>query len=282
MAAAGRTVMVPPIKIQGIKTRLVKFILDSIKWNGSGRWVEPFLGSGSVLFNTRPRMAAASDTNPHIIGFYRSIQDGSTTPLAVREFLEHEGAKLERHGASHYYDVRDRFNSNGRPLDFLFLNRSCYNGLMRFNSMGHFNTAFCKKPGRFSKSYISKIVNQVERAAAILGQNRNWTLGTMDWRDAVKGIGRNDFLYLDPPYHGRIARYYNTWSEPDMLDMAAFLMDVPCRFAMSTWHEDRHRLNPDIERHFAGFGIKTHDHFYHIGPSESHRWKVTEALVVNF
>src|SRR5579871_3905387 len=67
----------PPIKSQGIKTRLVPFILGNIKWDGRGRWIEPFLGSGSVLFNARPHRAFVSDTNTVIINLYRAIQTGS-------------------------------------------------------------------------------------------------------------------------------------------------------------------------------------------------------------
>ena len=279
---AGKQVMVPPIKTQGIKTRLVKFIMDGVELDGSGRWIEPFLGSGAVLFNVAPRNAIASDTNPHIIGLYRSIQDGSTTKHTVRTFLEHEGSRLEKHGASHYYEIRDRFNSCGRPLDFLFLNRSCFNGLVRFNSKGKFNTAFCKKPKRFSKGYVTKIVNQVENASRLLGHNRRWNFEVADWRDAVADICSGDFVYMDPPYHGRTASYYNSWSESDMLDLAAFARKARCKVAISTWYGNAHRQNPDIEKHFAGFGIKKRDHFYHIGPSESLRGSITEAVITNF
>ena len=59
-------VVVPPIKCQGIKTKLVDFIASTIKWNGNGRWIEPFVGSGVVLFNIQPEKALASDTNKHI------------------------------------------------------------------------------------------------------------------------------------------------------------------------------------------------------------------------
>ena len=80
-------VIVPPIKCQGIKTRLVRSILSSIKWNGEGKWVEPFLGSGVVLFNALPKRALGSDTNKHVIKFYESLQSGAITPNEVRDYL---------------------------------------------------------------------------------------------------------------------------------------------------------------------------------------------------
>ena len=62
-------VKIPPIKCQGIKSKLINFITSNISWNGEGRWVEPFLGSGVVLFNVQPERALIGDSNPHIINF---------------------------------------------------------------------------------------------------------------------------------------------------------------------------------------------------------------------
>jgi DNA adenine methylase len=89
-----KQVIVPPIKCQGIKTKLVKFILSNISWNGNGRWIEPFLGSGVVLFNVQPERALVNDINPHIIRLYQMIYDGSLSSEEVRAYLTAEGKKL--------------------------------------------------------------------------------------------------------------------------------------------------------------------------------------------
>ncbi|MFN3360636.1 MAG: DNA adenine methylase [Pseudanabaenaceae cyanobacterium] len=86
-----KQVIVPPIKCQGIKTKLVKFILSNISWKGKGRWIEPFLGSGVVLFNVQPEHALVNDINPHIIRLYQMIYDGSLSPEEVRKYLTSEG-----------------------------------------------------------------------------------------------------------------------------------------------------------------------------------------------
>jgi DNA adenine methylase len=73
-------VLIPPIKSQGIKTKLIRFILSNISWDGGGRWIEPFLGSGVVLFNVQPQQAIVNDINPHIIRLYQMIYTGDLTP----------------------------------------------------------------------------------------------------------------------------------------------------------------------------------------------------------
>jgi len=149
-------VKVPPLKIQGIKTKLVPFILKNITWHGKGKWIEPFLGSGVVVFNVCPERALLADVNPHIISVYQAIQQNEISPENLRYFLNREGQFLSELGDDYYYEVRNRFNEGHSPLDFLFLNRSCFNGMMRFNANGQFNVPFCRKPHRFSQAYITK------------------------------------------------------------------------------------------------------------------------------
>lgn len=91
-------VHVPPIKTQGIKTKLVPWISHCASLDAQTVWVEPFMGSGVVGFNLAPRRALFSDTNVHIIDFYRSIQDGELTAASCRKFLESEGARLKSRG----------------------------------------------------------------------------------------------------------------------------------------------------------------------------------------
>ena len=116
-------VYVPPIKSQGIKTKLVPWIESIVSEDFSGTWFEPFMGTGVVAFNIVPKKAILSDTNPHLINFYKAIQTDEITPQIVKSFLIKEGAKLLEEGESHYYSIRERFNSEQNPLDFLFLNR---------------------------------------------------------------------------------------------------------------------------------------------------------------
>ena len=272
---------VPPIKCQGIKTKLVPFILSHITWQETpnATWIEPFLGSGVVAFNRLPDRAVLADTNPHIIGFYRAIQQGKIDRVSVQNFLAEEGEILQQHGAEYYYTVRDRFNRDHSPLDFLFLNRACFNGLMRFNSKGQFNVPFCRKPQRFSQSYITKISNQVSWVAQCM-TGKDWKFCVADWTETLQETQPNDFVYLDPPYIGRHADYHNQWNLEDAEKLAAIAQQLPCDFAVSMWLENRHRKNDHIQQCWSNLDVRTHQHFYHVGSHESLRSAMTEALII--
>nr|MCU0326494.1 DNA adenine methylase [Spirosomataceae bacterium] len=88
-------IFVPPIKSQGIKTKLVPWIMDVVP-KTSGRWIEPFLGTGVVAFNSGFKKAILNDTNPHIINFYKAIQSKEITPALMRNYLEIEGDLLSK------------------------------------------------------------------------------------------------------------------------------------------------------------------------------------------
>jgi DNA adenine methylase len=270
---------VPPIKCQGIKTKLVRFILESIAWNGDGRWIEPFVGSGVVLFNLRPKHALVMDTNKHIIRFYRGVQRGKIRPAIVRAFLEQEGAQLRKHGAAHYYAVRERFNKTNDPLDFLFLNRSCFNGVIRFNSKGVFNVPYGHKSERFAPAYITKIVNQIRWVEAGM-RGRDWQFEVGQWTDAFAQATDNDFVYLDPPYIGRHVDYYNSWSDEDAHNLAVAAKRLPCGFALSMWKQNKYRQNTHLVDEWADYPVRTFAHFYHVGSTEDLRNEMEEALVI--
>ena len=206
------TPKVPPIKIQGIKTKLVPFIAKSIKWNGKGTYFEPFMGSGVVGFNLEPKRAIFSDTNPYIIQFYKDIQSKKITSEIVKKYLENETIKLSStlsDKTSYYYEVRDRFNKEHNSLDFLFLQRSNFNGMMRFNNKGDYNVPFGRKPNRFNKSLITKIANQVSWIEKIT-EGKDWKFICVPFTEIFKMTKEDDFIYLDPPYIGRYDGYYDS------------------------------------------------------------------------
>jgi len=273
-------IFVPPIKSQGIKTKLVPWIKDVVPKEIKGKWIEPFMGTGVVAFNIRPKNAILCDTNPHLINFYNAIKDNSINPNIVRNFLELEGEKL-LHITDYYYEVRSRFNEKHNPLDFLFINRAGFNGMIRFNKKGGHNVPFCKKSNRFSKSYITKIVNQVDNIAKIIKSN-NYSFINQDFRETIKMATAEDIIYCDPPYIDRYVDYYNGWNEEDENSLNMLLDNFDGKFILSTWHSNKYRDNEYLKTIWKKFNIVTKEHFYHLGGSESNRNSMLEALILNY
>jgi DNA adenine methylase len=283
--AAGKARMnktlVPPIKCQGIKTKLVPLILANIPVCKKGRWIEPFMGSGVVGLNARPRKALFADANPHLVAFYNALKSKNITPEGARDFLREEGRVLKKNGEDYYYEVRKRFNKNGNPIDFLFLSRSCFNGMIRFNGKGGFNVPFCRKPQRFSQSYITKIINQMAAFCELLNFC-DWSFVCRDFEETISEASGDDFIYCDPPYLGRHVDYFNSWEAPDEERLCRALTKTKARFILSTWHSNKYRKNECLNTLWSGFQVVTKEHFYHVGAKEENRNSMLEALVMNF
>ena len=275
------TIFIPPLKIQGIKTKLIPAIKSHAVFDSDGRWIEPFMGSGVVGFNIRPRHAIFADSNPHIIQFYTQIQNGKLNPYSVREFLEHEGQLLERYDDKHYYAVRNRFNETHDPLDFLFLNRACFNGMMRFNKDNAFNVPYGHKPHRFAKAYVTKIVNQVAHVQTLIQQN-SWIFLCQSFEKTVAMAGQKDFIYCDPPYIGRHVDYYDSWDELSEIKLHDLLVCSSARFMLSTWDHNDFRRNEYLDTIWFGCHKITQKHYYHVGAKEQNRNPIMEALLTNY
>lgn len=279
-----RKIIIPPIKSQGIKTKLVPWIMEVAEIaNKKGKWIEPFLGTGVVAFNSDYKKAVLNDINPHIINFYKGVQDGTITPSKVKTFLEYEGEKLlsaDENGYVHFRFVRDRFNKDFAPLDLLFLSRAGFNGMMRFSGKGNWNIPFCKKPNRFAQSYITKIVNQVANVKSVI--TNQWEFMNKSFTKIIPLADENDVIYCDPPYYGRYVDYYNGWTEKDEEILFKLLSQTKANFILSTWHHNDWRENIMIKKFWSKFNIVTKDHFYHSGGHLENRKTIVEALVCNF
>lgn len=274
-------VYVPPIKIQGIKTKLVQTIKANVAITSDSLWVEPFMGSGVVGFNIAPRKAIFADTNPYIIDFYENIKTGKITSLLVRRFLENEGKKLSAGDDEYYYTVRDRFNEQHNPLDFLFLNRSCFNGMIRFNREGKFNVPYGHKRERFSKAYITKIVNQVAHVEMLIKEN-DWIFLCQSFEKTLAQIDANSFVYCDPPYIGRHVDYFDSWTEADENVLKDLLFRSKAQFMLSTWNCNEFRSNKYLSTLWSECQKIDIKHFYHVGAKETNRNAMTESLLTNY
>ena len=205
----------PPLKWAGGKRQL----LDRLRrWFPTqfDRYREPFLGGGAVFFDLSSRghlvdcPTVLSDTNGDLVGCYLMVRDHVEDVIISLKDLE---KGHERNTNDHYYAVRERFNSARRCLhrgshqlnareytselaaQFIYLNRTGFNGLFRLNASGGFNVP----SGKYKDPKICNAEGL--RAAASFLNSSSVELVQGDF-DAVLGSGRpGDFVYLDPPYH---------------------------------------------------------------------------------
>jgi DNA adenine methylase len=280
MAKMITKVGVPPIKSQGIKTKLVPWIQSIVPSDFNGTWIEPFMGTGAVAFNVAPRSAILCDTNPHLVNFYSGIASGEITSEVVKEYLIREGGILLSKGEDHYYFVRERFNSEHSPLDFLFINRAGFNGMIRFNRKGDFNIPFCRKPQRFTQAYITKITNQVSWASELI-QAKELTFKCQDFNKTIEEASSTDIIYCDPPYIGRHVDYFNGWDDAHERELFNKISNFKGKFILSTWHHNDYRENEYVKNLWSEHSVLTREHFYHVGGKEENRNPVIEALVTN-
>ncbi len=277
-------IKIPPIKIQGIKSKLIPFIKNNLPDLTEKTWYEPFLGSGVVGLNLAPRKAVFGDSNPYTIKLYQDIQSKEITPEIVRMFLEDEGKKLAEKDDTYFYEVRERFNKDHQSLDFIFLNRTDFNGMIRFNRNGGFNVPYGHKKDRFSQAYITKIVNQVKWVSEKFEEN-DWKFICMDCFDLLKneaGKDKDAFIYLDPPYIGRNVDYYDSWDEESEIKLQKTLQEIEKPFMMSTWSHDDYRKNEYIEKIWNDYKIATTEHKYFVAANADSRRKVIEAVLMNY
>ena len=180
----------PFLKWAGAKTRVVPLIRALVPPDAT-RLVEPFLGSGTVALNLGLPDNLLADLNPDLVLLYRLLIRDRERFIAAAAALFTPRANQ----AAHFYRLRAEFNSTPPSLRraclFVFLNRHCFNGLCRYNSMGQFNTPF----GRYTAPYFPEA--ELRTFAASLARAR---FVQSDFRKVVAEAGAGDFVYCDPPY----------------------------------------------------------------------------------
>ena len=160
---------------------------------GSNRFSDP-ARSYSIFDQSEQRFTTLIPTS---LLFTKQSKLNKSTHSTYKSTLRGKAQLCGGEEKEYYYFVRDRFNDLADPLDFLFLNRSCFNGMMRFNKKGRFNVPFCRKPDRFRKAYVTKIANQVAWVSTQMRGN-DWTFRVQDWRPSLAVAELGDFIYLDP------------------------------------------------------------------------------------
>jgi DNA adenine methylase len=178
-------------------------IVPFLKWAGGKRWltshyswlfpksynryIEPFLGSGAVFFHLAPAKALISDSNTGLINAYYQVR--SNWQRVEQALRRHH----REHGEEYYYIERGRRHivAHEKAAQFIYLNRTCWNGLYRVNLRGDFNvpvgtkTSVCLETDDFES-----IARQLRRAKIVVS----------DFEAVVEQAKEEDFLFVDPPY----------------------------------------------------------------------------------
>jgi len=174
-----------------------------LKWPGGKRWlvashsewlirsegqhIEPFLGGGAVFFHLRPNISILTDSNEELIDTYSAIRDD---PQGVFEQLRRHHS---RHCSSYYYLMRSRKprTTVSRAARFLYLNRTCFNGLYRVNLKGVFNVPIGSKTSVLLSTDDFSATSRLLSGAELM---------VSDFEKAISRAGDGDFVYADPPY----------------------------------------------------------------------------------
>ena len=275
--------IIPPIKIQGKKTKIVPKIMEIADGILNDHpeidtWVEPFLGSGVVAFNCpgRIKKVIVNDINPHIIKFYKGVADGIITPDKIREVFNTHNQNLLKDGYDYYNQIKDRFNQSFDTMDFLFLTRTGFNGVMRFNNSGKWNVPFCKLNNRLSKNVIDDLASSVDELSRLF-KSKEFIFYNKSFEEVIESAPENSIFYCDPPYYGLQVQYFKGWRKEDEIRLNEMLKDK--MFIYSTWLEDGIRENPMINEYWGGYEIEGKKHKYNVAEKAEKRNQVTEGLI---
>ena len=276
------SMIIPPIKIQGKKTKIVPKIMEIaqtlLSEHKTDTWAEPFLGSGVVAFNcpSSIKKVYANDINPHIINFYKSVQDKTITPERIRDEFSVHSKRLLQGGGDYYKEIKDRFNTSFETMDFLFLTRTGFNGVMRFNNSGKWNVPFCKLNDRLSAKVTDDLAVSV-RELGDLFQKKEYVFSNQPFEEVMASVPENTLFYCDPPYYGLQTQYFKGWEKEDEIRLNELLKGK--LFIYSTWLNDGHRDNPMIQDYWKDYEIEGKQHKYNVAEKSTQRSQVTEGLI---
>ena len=261
-----------------------------LKWPGGKRWFvsnyhqifpqeynayfEPFLGGGSAFFYLMPQQATISDINRDLINTYRVM---ARNPRQLRALLEEH---QENHNAEHYYNVRNAVpvDTISRAARFLYLNRTCFNGMYRVNRNGDFNVPIGTREHFVDDAEMFEEYSQVLRNAHIRSQ---------DFVKTIRGAGEGDLIFADPPY--TIAHNQNSFikynerlfSWRDQTRLLNALVKAKGRGAIIV---ATNALYPQLEEMYQENGFYTHSlsRFSSISGNANGRGKQEELLITSY
>ena len=234
----------PFIKWVGGKSQLLEEIREKYP-SKMEKYCEPFVGGGAVLLDVlskfQPKEVLINDINKELINTYSQIKNNCEEMIAQLSEIQsiYKNHSLQEN-KDFFYEKRARYNElkvNGNDAEnlekavlFIFLNKTCFNGLYRVNSKGLFNVPFnnAKNPLLCDEENL--------QACSKLLQNVKMKIG--DYKECIDFIDSNTFVYIDPPYRpltptAAFTSYSeNGFSDKEQIELSNFISEISNKGAM--------------------------------------------------
>jgi len=213
----------PFLKYCGSKTWLASRLAEMYEpFRNTHTWVEPFCGALGATLGVVPERAILSDINPHLIALYKSVANG----MKNEQWWENSKEQFE--------EIKSHFNSQNVPNNpalFYYLNRTCFNGLCRFNLKGEFNVGY----GNYKKPKLDHDFSLYQEAF------KGWTFLNFDYIEMLSSFfsPRAKFIYADPPYDDGFTSYSGSFTWNDQVSLATKLASLNCPVVASNKATDR-------------------------------------------
>ncbi|MCL2861739.1 MAG: DNA adenine methylase [Firmicutes bacterium] len=259
-------------------------------------YIEPFVGGGAVLFDVlqkfKVKKAVIIDLNKELINCYRCIKEDVHELINQLETLQEKLHSLNiDEQAKIFLEIRKKYNTiklNGnydfeKAADFIFLNKTCFNGLYRVNSKGEFNVPFgrYKKPLICDRANLTEIHNLLQKVDIFYG----------DYSECKKHIHDKTFVYFDPPYRpitqtqsfvGYSKNGFNDDNQKELSYLVRELSERGAKVMLS--NSDPKNSKPDdnfFDELYKDFSIKRINARRMINCQADKRGNVTEIIVTN-
>ena len=266
-------------------------------------YVEPFVGGGAMFFNLiktfKIRESVLSDVNRELVMAFQVIKNDHKELIDVLKVIEENHLNMDEDGRKeNYYSIRYSYNTNFKDMDFenynsnwinrtayfIFMNKTCFNGLYRQNKQGEFNVPF----GRYKNPTIcdSKNIELVNHAL------KNTEIFCLDFTHSDKFVYEDSFVYLDPPYRpinktSNFTSYSKDgFNDFDQIKLASFFKKMNDKGAyLMLSNSDPKNHNPEDEffdELYNGFNIDRVHAKRNINSNASGRGLINELIITNY
>lgn len=296
----GNKIAKPFLKWAGGKTQLINEIEKSLPneiTKSKFTYIEPFVGSGAVLFwmlNKFPNLdkAVINDINKDLINTYNIIASQPKELISILQILQNEFHSLENkqeEKKEYYYKKRELYNTRkeekiSQAALFIFLNRTCFNGLYRVNKNNNYNVPMgsYKKPTICDKQNIIAVSNALQKVEILCG----------DYETTLDKASSNSFFYFDPPYKPLSeTSSFNSYAKGEFNDNEQIRLRNFCSKIEKQGHKwmlsnsDVKGKNPDdnfFDEIYSDFSIVRVKAKRSINANPEKRGKLNELLITNY